>query len=155
MADTAAHLIDRVIPDVPIRQWVLSLPFALRYRVAFDTALLGQILRVFIRAIFGSLRRHARECGIPQGKCGAVTFIQRWGSALNLTPHFHVVVFNGVYGQKTARLRASTRCVRRRSRMGWPLRSGWLFGWRHCWIRGMTNRRIGMSRDFRRFMAPR
>ena len=91
MADTAAHLIDHVIPDVPIRQWVLSLPFALRYRVAFDTALLGQILRIFIRAIFGSLRRHARESGIPDGKCGAVTFIQRWGSALNLTPHFHVL----------------------------------------------------------------
>jgi len=32
MADTAAHLIDRVLPEVPVRQWVLSLPFALRYR---------------------------------------------------------------------------------------------------------------------------
>jgi hypothetical protein len=28
MADTAAHLVDRVLPRVPIRQWVLSLPFA-------------------------------------------------------------------------------------------------------------------------------
>ena len=28
MADTAAHLIDRVFPHVPVRQWVLSLPFA-------------------------------------------------------------------------------------------------------------------------------
>ena len=100
MADTAAHLVDRVIPDVPIRQWVLSLPFALSYRVAFDTALLGQILRIFIRAILGSLRRHARENGIPDGRCGAVTFIQRFGSALNLTPHFHVLVFNGVYAAK-------------------------------------------------------
>ena len=34
MADTAAHLVDRVLPQVPIRQWVLSLPFALRYRLA-------------------------------------------------------------------------------------------------------------------------
>src|SRR5437867_10876593 len=30
MADTAAHLVDRVIPDVPVRQWVLSPPHALR-----------------------------------------------------------------------------------------------------------------------------
>ncbi|MDM7996286.1 MAG: transposase zinc-binding domain-containing protein [Acidobacteriota bacterium] len=33
MADTAAHRVDRVLPEVPIRQWVLSLPFALRYRL--------------------------------------------------------------------------------------------------------------------------
>lgn len=37
------------------------------------------------------------EYGIPQGQCGAVTFIQRFGSALNLTPHFHAIVFDGVY----------------------------------------------------------
>jgi hypothetical protein len=33
MADTAAYLVDRVLPVVPVRQWVLSLPFALRYRI--------------------------------------------------------------------------------------------------------------------------
>jgi hypothetical protein len=33
MADTAAHLVDRVLPEVPVRQWVLSLSFALRYRL--------------------------------------------------------------------------------------------------------------------------
>lgn len=30
MADTAAHLVDRVIPHVPVRQWVLSLPYVER-----------------------------------------------------------------------------------------------------------------------------
>ena len=34
MADTAAHLVDRVLPEVPVRQWVLPVPFALRYRLA-------------------------------------------------------------------------------------------------------------------------
>jgi Transposase zinc-binding domain len=34
MADTAAHLVDRVFPEVPVRQWVLSAPFGLRYRLA-------------------------------------------------------------------------------------------------------------------------
>lgn len=97
MADTAAHLVDRVIPAVPVRQWVLSLPFALRYQVAFDGALLGRVLGIFARAVFRSLRRRAREYGIPRGQCGAVTFIQRFGSALNLTPHLHMVAFDGVY----------------------------------------------------------
>ena len=36
MADTAAHLGDRVFPIAPVRQWVLSVPFALRYRMAYD-----------------------------------------------------------------------------------------------------------------------
>ena len=34
MSDTAAHLVDRVFPEIPVRQWVLSFPFALRYRLA-------------------------------------------------------------------------------------------------------------------------
>ena len=36
MAERAAHLVDDVFPDVPIRQWVLSLPYRLRYRLAWD-----------------------------------------------------------------------------------------------------------------------
>jgi hypothetical protein len=39
MTDTAAHLVDRVFPELPVRQYVLSLPFALRYRLAFDQEL--------------------------------------------------------------------------------------------------------------------
>src|SRR5213596_807259 len=44
MADTAAHLVDRVLPKVPVRQWVLSLPFALRYRLAYDARLVRDVL---------------------------------------------------------------------------------------------------------------
>jgi len=49
MADTAAHLVDRVLPEVPVRQWVLSLPFALRYRLAYDALLTSAVLGVFVR----------------------------------------------------------------------------------------------------------
>src|SRR4030095_9319295 len=31
MTERAAHLVDGVIPPVPVRQWVLTLPFQLRY----------------------------------------------------------------------------------------------------------------------------
>ena len=31
MADGAAWLVDQVLPERPIRQWVLSLPFPLRF----------------------------------------------------------------------------------------------------------------------------
>jgi hypothetical protein len=67
MADTAAHLVDRVIPQVPVCQWVLSLPYALRYRLAYDSGMVTEVLRVFLRAVFRDLKRRARECGIEQG----------------------------------------------------------------------------------------
>jgi len=98
MADTAAHLVDRVIPEVPVRQWVLSLPFALRYRLAYDARLASEVLGLFVRTLFASLRRRARmKWGIPRAQCGAVTFVQRFGDALNLNLHFHSLVLDGVY----------------------------------------------------------
>ena len=85
MADTAAWLVDRVFPMVPVRQWVLSLPFKLRYRAAYDSKLMADILNIFIRSVFGGLRRRARESlGLKQSQCGAVTFVQRFGSSANL-----------------------------------------------------------------------
>jgi hypothetical protein len=85
MADTAAHLVDRVLPEVPVRQWVLSLPFALRYRLPYDARLLSEVLRIFVQAVFGSLRRRACEhSGILRSQYGVVTFVKRFGDALNL-----------------------------------------------------------------------
>ena len=87
MADTAAHLVDCVFPEVPVRQWVLSVPYALRYRLAYDSSLVRDVLQIFVRTIFASIRRRA---GIPassrQARCGAVAFIQRFSDALNLDP---------------------------------------------------------------------
>ena len=104
MADSAAYLVDHVIPVVPVRQWVLSIPFGLRYRLAYDSRLLGDVLNVFVRVIFGELRRRARESlGLKSSQCGAVTFVQRFGDALNLTPHFHSL----------APMSASGLCLRR------------------------------------------
>ena len=85
MADTAAHLVDRVFPHVPVRQWVLSLPFALRYRLAYDAKLVTGVLQIFANTVFASLLHRAREFGaVRRAQCGAVTFIQRAGGSLNL-----------------------------------------------------------------------
>ena len=56
MADTAARLVDRVLPEVPIRQWVLTLPYPLRYRCAYDAGLTSAVLRAFTRALNEVLR---------------------------------------------------------------------------------------------------
>ena len=58
MADTAAHPVDRVFPEAPVRQYVLSLPFALRYRLAYDQELCSQVLRIFVQTVFSSPRFH-------------------------------------------------------------------------------------------------
>ncbi|MEW6756424.1 MAG: transposase, partial [Candidatus Latescibacterota bacterium] len=97
MADTAAHLVDHVLPQVPVRQGVLSLPFELRYRLAWDGDLLSRVLAVFLRVVFAWYRRQARRQGHPGGRGGAVTVLQRYGSALHLNPHLHVLVPDGVW----------------------------------------------------------
>jgi|SRR5713226_2533477 len=55
MAETAAHLVDRVIPAVPVRQWVLSLPIPLRILFAAQPQLLAPLLQVTHRVIAGFL----------------------------------------------------------------------------------------------------
>ena len=87
MSERAAHLVDRVIPRVPVRQWVLSLPFTLRYQLAFDAPLTAAVLGVFIGSVFAGRRRAAAREGIADGQCGAITAIQRFGSALNMMRH--------------------------------------------------------------------
>jgi hypothetical protein len=39
----------------------------------------------------------AVEAGIESPEWGAVTVVQRFGSALQLMPHFHTVAFDGVF----------------------------------------------------------
>jgi hypothetical protein len=99
MADTAASLVDGMLPEVPVRQWVLTLSFPLRYRCARNAQLMSEVLRCFLRALFADQQKRAkREMGVSGGLCGGVTFIQRFGSALNLTPHLHTLVLDGAYG---------------------------------------------------------
>lgn len=52
MHDTAAHLVDRVIPQVPVRQWVLSLPRWARFLLARDPMLITRSLEIALRTIF-------------------------------------------------------------------------------------------------------
>jgi hypothetical protein len=77
-----------------MRQWVLTLPHRLRYRLGYDHLLCKQILRIFVRA----LRDHYRmKTGEPQGEIGCITFIHRFNSALGLAPHNHTMVPDGVF----------------------------------------------------------
>jgi Transposase zinc-binding domain len=79
MSETAAHLVDHVIPQVPVRQWVLSLPIPLRLLLAGQPELMTPVLQVVQRV----LSRHLLEqAGLKagEGDCGSVTLIQRFSS---------------------------------------------------------------------------
>ena len=96
MAETAALLADEVLPVRPLRQWVLSLPHALRFLLATDPDALTRVLGVVYRTIS---RHLLNKAGLTRatGETGAVTLIQRFGSALNLNVHFHMIFLDGVY----------------------------------------------------------
>jgi len=61
MADTAAHLVDRVLPEVPSGSGCSPLPYPLRYRYAHAASLTRDVLRAFVRALFAELRRRAQK----------------------------------------------------------------------------------------------
>ena len=63
----------RSCPGCPVRQWVLTVPHRLRYRLAFDHALCRAVIAVFVRAVLGWYRRRARRAGWADGHSGSVT----------------------------------------------------------------------------------
>ena len=96
MAETAALLSDEVFPDVPLRQWVISFPFPLRYLFAAHPHAMSKVLSIVHRVISSHLIHKAGH-SLKEGATGAVTLIQRFGSALNLNIHFHILFLDGVY----------------------------------------------------------
>ncbi len=125
MADTAVHLVERVIPEVPVRQWVCSLPWRLRVLLGYDRRLCAAVLEVFVIELSRSLKRRAKRslglATVAQARTGAVSVmhfvpsalrrppwtpstawtpsnpVQRGDSGLRLNVHFHVLALDGVY----------------------------------------------------------
>ena len=103
MAQMAAHLVERVIPWVPTRQWVVSVPVPLRDWTASSPDLTAKVHTIIRRTIAQYYVNQAVACGVPRGKvhAGSVTFIQRFGSALQLNVHYHVLFLEGVFLDRT------------------------------------------------------
>ena len=86
MAESAALLVDEVFPEQPVRQWVLSIPYPLRFLFASRPEVMGRVLGIVYRCIAAHLVKKAGlSCETAQ--TGALTLIQRFGSALNLNPN--------------------------------------------------------------------
>jgi len=114
MCATAANLVDHVVPAVPIRQWVLSVPFELRLLLARNPKALSAVGRIFVQEIARWQRDQADAAGVPwkRTRAGAICFPQRFGGSLNLNVHFHVAAPDGVFTRATREARAEFHRVR-------------------------------------------
>ena len=98
MVDSAALLVDEILPHQPRRQWVrgncsrhgstshihvvVSVPFPLRFLLASHPAVMGKVRGIVYRAIATHLTRKAGYTKAT-AHTGAVTLIQCFGGALN------------------------------------------------------------------------
>ncbi|EMZ71474.1 transposase family protein [Escherichia coli 174900] len=82
----------------------------MRFLFASKPEAIGPVLGIVQRVIAGWL---ADQAGIDRAsaQCGAVTLIQRFGSALNLNIHFHMLWLDGVYGKPPSCRGANCACT--------------------------------------------
>jgi hypothetical protein len=95
MAQTAAHLVDHVIPHVPVRQFVLSVPKRLRPYLHHRPRTASAVLHILLRALRTTLRE-ASPTAPASASMGAVSFLHRFGSSLNPHFHYHLIVVDGL-----------------------------------------------------------
>jgi len=107
MEDRAQRWVDEVLPRVAVRQWVLTVPWPRRWLLARRQDLACGVLKVALEEVQRWLRRSGIYGGSPGGRGGTITVLQRFGSALNLNLHMHVLALDGLYerDEKTGRLR--------------------------------------------------
>ncbi|MEQ8981697.1 MAG: transposase zinc-binding domain-containing protein, partial [Deltaproteobacteria bacterium] len=93
--DLAQPLVERVLPDVPIRQYVLSPPSELVGLLGARTEPLSALARIFMRCMFDAIGRRV-DVGVPAHP-GAVVVVQRFSKTLALFPHLHVLALDGAH----------------------------------------------------------
>jgi len=97
MAETSAHLVDSVLPKHPYRQFVISLPYPLRYWLNANRKLLKTVHQIIIKEVQGYYVQQALRKGVKDPIPGCISFTQRFGSDLRLNPHFHILSLDGVF----------------------------------------------------------
>jgi hypothetical protein len=73
------------LSPLPVRQWVLSVPKRLRWYLGREPRAISAVLHILLRVIEAHLRQGS-GAGAP-ARFGAVSFIHRFGAALNRHVH--------------------------------------------------------------------
>jgi hypothetical protein len=97
----AAHLVYHVLPAVPLRQWVLTVPFEIRALLAFDPKLHSLLRRSTSRrpCVSSKLSSHRQACTSRAAEPS--TSLTVWTAPLRINPHFHTLVLDGAYDNAT------------------------------------------------------
>lgn len=76
---------------------MISFPKRIRHYLQTDA-----ILQTVLRIVIDEVKKRIIVCSpkITRAQFGAVSFIQRFGTTLNLHPHFHLVVADGLFEMK-------------------------------------------------------
>jgi hypothetical protein len=98
MSRTAARLVEEVVPDVPMRMWVLTLPKRLRWFLDRDRKVCDGVSRILATEVDRFLGKAA---GMQEGRSGSLQFLQ-WGSSHDLKKHlhFHQMSTDGVFVER-------------------------------------------------------
>ena len=98
-----AHLADHVIPPVPVRQWVISVPKRLRGFLADRLPAVAALTKIFLDEIerllcaVAGVTSDAATPASARPRLGGISFLHRFGSALNRHVHLHACVTDGVF----------------------------------------------------------
>jgi hypothetical protein len=68
MCATAADLVEHVLPEADLRQWVLTFPFAWRPRLGQDGALFATLNRLFVQTLEAFYAKRAAASGRQRAK---------------------------------------------------------------------------------------
>jgi hypothetical protein len=96
MNQTTQNLLAHVLPAQPLRQWVLTLPYALRAPLAYEPGLMRVVARVFADSLLRWYEWRLAP-GDHRAQGGLFTVIQRSSGDMRLNPHLHVVALDGIY----------------------------------------------------------
>ncbi len=94
MVESAAHLVESVLPRLPFRQFVMSFPRRIRCYLENH-----KILQTVLKIVVDEIRKRLIACSpaVKNSHIGAISFIQHFGNTLNYHPHFHLIVADGIF----------------------------------------------------------
>ena len=96
MAENATQLVDHVIPPLPVRQWVISVPKRLRWYLEREPHAVSAVLHIFLGVIEAHLRASTATAS-PRARLRVISLVRRFGPALNRHVHLHCGTTNGLF----------------------------------------------------------
>jgi len=101
MGETAALLVDHLLPEVNYRHVTLTFAGPLATRLGYNKTLLSKILQLAGRRIDSQLRRNVKVqhglASVAPLHAGAFTVVQRFRFDLGLYVHAHMLLTDGAY----------------------------------------------------------